>query len=85
MTSSHGKGVRQQVHLSIMLLAILATSMETCYGVPWTAHSSSIFSSGGYLVQWSRTVLAILVKGHKRNTVKPVKTEHLWDRIFCSE
>ena len=28
----------------------------------------SIFSSGGHFVQLSRTFLAILVKGHKRNT-----------------
>ena len=28
----------------------------------------SIFSSGGHFVQPSRTILAILVKGHKRNT-----------------
>ena len=27
----------------------------------------SIFSSGGHFVQQSRTVLAILAKGHKRN------------------
>ena len=27
----------------------------------------SIFSAGGHLVQWSKTVLAILVKGHKWN------------------
>ena len=27
----------------------------------------SIFSSGGYFVQLSGTILAILVKGHKRN------------------
>ena len=31
----------------------------------------SIFSSGGHLVQWSRTVLAILVDSHLRNI--PVK------------
>ena len=28
----------------------------------------SIFSSGGHLVQWSESILAILVKGHKRNS-----------------
>ena len=27
----------------------------------------SSFSSGGHLVQWSRTILAILVQGHERN------------------
>ena len=31
----------------------------------------SIFSSDGHLVQWSGTVLTILVKGHPRNL--PVK------------
>ena len=29
--------------------------------------SFSIFSSGGHFVQQSRTILAILVKGHPRN------------------
>ena len=33
--------------------------------------SFSIFSSGGHFVQQSRTILAILVKGHPRNI--PVK------------
>ena len=33
--------------------------------------SFSIFSSGGHFVQRSRTILAILVKGHPRNI--PVK------------
>ena len=27
----------------------------------------SIFSSGGYFVQWSETILAILKEGHPRN------------------
>ena len=27
----------------------------------------SIFSSGGQFVQWSRTILAVLVAGHPRN------------------
>ena len=27
----------------------------------------SIFSSGGYFVQWNKTILAILVGGHPRN------------------
>ena len=27
----------------------------------------SIFSSGGHFVQWTETILAILVEGHPRN------------------
>ena len=27
----------------------------------------SVFSSGGYFVQWRGTILAILVQGHPRN------------------
>ena len=41
---------------------------------PWRRcrfKSFSIFSSGGHFVQRSRTILAILVKGHPRNI--PVK------------
>ena len=38
--------------------------------------SFSIFSSGGHFVQQSRTIVAILVKGHPRNI--PVKL--FWNR-----
>ena len=38
--------------------------------------SFSLFSSGGHFVQQSRTIVAILVKGHPRNI--PVKL--FWNR-----
>ena len=40
MTSPHGKGVGEQVHLAITLLATVAISMGICNGAPSTAHSS---------------------------------------------
>ena len=43
MPSPHGKGVAEQVHLSVMLLATLATSVGICNGTPSTAHSSIFF------------------------------------------
>ena len=42
MTSPHGKGVGEQVHPSVMLLATLAASVGICDGAPSTAHSSFI-------------------------------------------
>ena len=38
----------------------------------------SIFSSGGHLVYWSGTILAILVLSHLGNS--PVKFESHWPR-----
>ena len=43
----------------------------------------SIFSSGGHLVQWSRTVRAILVEGHLRNI--PVKLFQNLSTDFAEE
>ena len=40
----------------------------------------SMFSSGSDLVQWSKTILAILVKGHKKNI--SVKSGH-WPKRRC--
>ena len=43
----------------------------------------STFSSGNHVVQQSRTILAILAKGHKRNIdVKLFKSGH-WPRRRC--
>ena len=43
---------------------------------------SVIFSSGGHLVQWSVTILSILVQGHKRKKFCEVilKLIHLLER-----
>ena len=38
----------------------------------------SIFSSGGHLVYWSRTILAILVGSHRGNI--PMKFESHWPK-----
>ena len=38
----------------------------------------SIFSSGGHLVYWSRTILAILVGSHLGNI--PIKFESHWPK-----
>ena len=43
----------------------------------------SIFSSGGHFVQPSRTILAILVKDHKKNTsMNTLKSGH-WLQRRC--
>ena len=39
--------------------------------------SVECFSSGGHFVQWSKTILAILVEGHSRNiSMKLLKLGH---------
>ena len=38
----------------------------------------SCFSSGGHFVQWSKTILAILVEGHSRN----ISMKLFWNRLF---
>ena len=43
----------------------------------------SIFSSGSYFVQLSRIILAILVKGHIRNTPVKLFSSGHWPRRRC--
>ena len=40
----------------------------------------SFFRSGGQFVQWSRTILAILVEGHPRNI--PVELFEIWPLVY---
>ena len=44
MTSPHGKGVEEQVDLSVMLLATLPKSVGISDGAPLTAHSNLDFN-----------------------------------------
>ena len=43
----------------------------------------SVFSSGGHLVQQSRTTLAILVKEHKKNISEIILKSGHWPRRRC--
>ena len=43
----------------------------------------SIFGSGGHFVQWSRTILAILVEGHPKKHCEIILKLGHWPRRSC--
>ena len=66
-------------HFCVIILKSNNKPMRRC-----RLKTFSILSSGGHFVQWSRTILPCLVKGHQTNiSVKPKLKPGHWSRIGC--